>query len=211
MKYLEIFERVPNADAISVFDYSVERVLSGCPRYGEFVERKLALRKELESEYRGKYSGNFSFRVYLENLVSYLNNGPILANLHPSFGEDSGKIQDDIKARILSLFSEFDDIEEKLAAHIWGSDNYINSTFSKVGLKPFFKKAEFKNLYYLKNGQVGLRLHFNLTPECQRIFEEKVIDDWGDYIAFFQDVYLEKDGEIIFSSITHEDWYSFNY
>lgn len=211
MKYLDIFKRVPNADAISVFDYSVERVLSSCPRFSEFVERKLSLRKEFESEYRGKYFGNFSFRVYLESLVAFLNKGPILANLNPSFGDNSEIIQNGIKARILSLFSEFSDIEEKLTTHIWGSDNYINSTFTKVGLKPYFKKAEFKDLYYLKNGQVGLRLWFNLTPECQHIFEEKVIDDWGESIALFQDAYLEKDEEIIFSSITHEDWYSFNY
>ena len=210
MRYLTIFNKVKGGDLISVSAYSVENVLKGFPKYNNFCSEKVSLRKELEKDYKSKFVGNQSMRVYLEHVVYGITNGtPLYVSFTECFGTESPIINKVIESKIKELINKYSTLKDELTVFLWNSDNYINRAFSDVGLIPFLSKTEFKYLFMLKNGEVGLTLFFKLNDDSKEIFIKRVVDDWGNNIACFQDVAIYENGEGLFGSITHEDWYSF--
>ena len=210
MKYEEIFNKVSGGDTISLYQYSAEHILSKNPGYVLFCNAKIKLRKELEKEYKPMLRDTHSFRVYLESLVgAILNNTDIYAGYDSWFGDQSEKAKNEMTAKIKTFFSHYPSIEEDMLSFIWNDDNYINECFSKIGLKPFYVKGALKDLFQLKNGQVGLTMFFRLNEESRKIFVERIVDDWGEKIGQFQDAAICEGDKALFSSITHEDWYFF--
>lgn len=211
MKYAEIFKKVKTGDTISLYQYSIEALLKKYPRYNEFCEEKIRLRREIEKTYKAKFVGRFSLRVFLEAAVHSVINKRRLNEQHlHCFGEESEKINNEIFQQIEGILLKYSSIPQQLIDFIWNSDNYINDVFSKINLKKHFKKAELKDLYMLKNGQIGLTLYFELNEQTKNIFINEVDDDWGEKIGYFQDASIDENGLEIFSSITHEDMYFYN-
>lgn len=210
MKYEEIFNRVSGGDTISLSQYSVEQILLKNPDYVSFCNEKIKLRKELEKEYKPMFKGPQSFRVYLESLVwSIIGNTKFDTNSHHWFGDESERVAEAMSNKIREFFSNYPSFEKELLSFIWNDDNYINDSFSKIGLKQFYIKGALRDLFQLKNGQVGLTLFFQLNETSKGIFINQVVDDWGEKIGTFQDVEIYNGDKELFSSITHEDMYSF--
>lgn len=209
MLYSELFKRV-NGDAISVSTYSVEGVLKSFPLYVEFCEKKVKLRKELEAEFSKAIDKSISFRVYLEHLVHVLLYGtPLYLRFENAFGDRTKEIEGAMKERIGAFIAENCSLPKALEEFVFQGQNYISKAFHEVGLLPFLLKTEFKDLYALKNGQVGLTIFFPLNEEVKEIFEKTVIDDWGERIAYFQNLAVYENGKMSFASTTHEDFYTF--
>lgn len=181
------------------------------PDYIIFCHEKINLRKELEKEYKPMFKGGLSFRVYVERLTNEICNDKvgIYSGYDNWFGDQSKKVKEEMSAKIKAFFSHYPSIEQDLLSFIWNDDNYINECFNKIGLKSFYLKGTLKDLFQLKNGQVGLVLFFKLNEESRKIFVEQIVDDWGKKIGFFQDVDIYEGDQILLSSITHEDFYSF--
>lgn len=92
MKYQDIFKKVHGGDLISVSTFSVENVLKKFPRYVDFCNDKVALRKELEREYKSQFTGN-SMRVFLEHMVHAITNKKSLfTTFEACFGTESAVI-----------------------------------------------------------------------------------------------------------------------
>jgi hypothetical protein len=210
MKYEEIFNKVNGGDVISLFQYSVENILAKNPKYVSFCNEKVKLRKELEKEYKPMFKGPQSFRVYIAHLVySLINNNKFDIERYRRFGDESERVKQETSHKIKDFFSNYSSLEKELLSFIWSDDNYINNGFSKIGLKEFYIKGILKDLFQLKNGQVGLTLFFRLSEKSKSIFIDQVVDDWGESIGNFQDVEIYDGNKLLFSSITHEDMYSF--
>ncbi len=210
MKYINIFNKAKGGDTISLTLYSVEQILMTNADYVSFCNEKIRLRKEFEKEYKPLFKGNLSFRVYLESLTnSILNNKPFYYEHVKWFEDQSERVKEEMTIKIKAFLALHSSIESHLLSFIWNSNNNINECFTKIRLKPFYLKGIFKDIFQLKNSQVGLTMFFELNKESIKIFVDEVKDDWGEKICYFQDVAIYEDNQVIFSSITHEDHYSF--
>ena len=75
MRWSKLFERLPTADEIYFRFYDISSVLKESPKYLEYIKEKIALRHEIEKQYKNILSEELSktngqpYRVYFENLA----------------------------------------------------------------------------------------------------------------------------------------------
>ncbi len=158
--------------------------------------------------------------MFLEYCVkSYLKSKPIshvLAHIDddktkpvislPWYDQGEDEIVSDIQKKLKELYDRHSDIQSKITETFWNNDK----AFQKIGLRPYFQKLDFVGLYELKNALYRIDITFELNDDVRKIFIEKVKDDWGNEIDQFQDVTISYQGEGLFASTTHEDYYYYN-
>ena len=109
----------------------------------EFAKAKVALRKQLEKEYKHLLKKNLSFRQYIDHVTYYINTkGKKLYAKYLDedvFIENSEVIEKDIVSRIYKLYDEFPTIIEDCTNYLLSEGKYIYDAFNEVGL---LKKIE---------------------------------------------------------------------
>ena len=73
MLYKEIFEKRPTANKIRLHNSLSNTYLLDFAPYNEFAKAKVALRKQLEKEYKHLLKKNLSFRQYIDHITYYIN------------------------------------------------------------------------------------------------------------------------------------------
>ncbi len=203
MQYKTIFNKVKDGDTIrlSSYPFSDDFALE-TPEYVSFVQDKLATRKAIEKKYKNSNFIGDSFRVFLLNLTYKMTTGKKLSNSY--FRVNQEEILNDIENIIKECYARHIEIEKILTEAFWKKDE----TFKRFGLDKYFIKFSFGSLYDLKNGLDRLDIFFQLNDDVRNIFIEQIVDDWGNKVDQFQDPTIYKNGQCIFSCITHEDIYS---
>lgn len=219
MLYKDIFDRVPDGDKLYLRQYPTYVRFDDVEIYQSFVIDKLNLRKELEKKYKGYLLGN-SFRTFLEyakrgvlndkpigHIRYYENNdfknGKIIED--PWFTQNEEEIVKDVMAKYKDLLKRYSNIKDELTKAFWNKDK----TFKPLGLDKYCLSIDFQDIYALKNGFDITEVCFLLNKDVKKIFIEKIGDDWGKNINYFQDACIFKGDKVLFASTTHEDWYSF--
>lgn len=219
MKYSTIFKKVPFGNEISLSRFPDIHCFDDNEMYIAFSKDKVSLRKELEKEYKNSNFIGGSFRFLLEYMINSLISNRPCSHMQrhldddfskpvidiPWFKENEERIIAKMQARSKELFAKYPNIIEELTNHFWKKD----IAFKAIGLDAYFIKMNINNIYYLKNSLYSLTLTFKLNDETRKIFVEKVVDDWGNNISYFQDPTITSNGKMLLSSCTHEDWYNF--
>ena len=211
MLYKEIFEKRPTANKIKLHNSLSSTYLLDFAPYNEFAKAKVALRKQLEKEYKHLLKNNLSFRQYIDHITYYINTkGKKLYAKYldeNAFIENSEVIEKDIVSRIYKLYDEFPTIIEDCTNYLLSEGKYIYDAFNEVGLLKKIEKVCLKGLRSLRVGQIEIYVTFTLDEEAKKIFNDVIVDDWGHKIYCFQDVEFFEDDKPIFGSVTHEDFY----
>ncbi len=198
MLYKTIFKRVIDGDFIRISSYLIpDNFATDNPVYVSFVQDKLSTRKGIEKLYKNSNFIGLSFRVFLREIVI----GEIREKQY--FLNNQDEIVADIKNKIDACYARHSNIEKELTNYFWKHDK----TFKSIGFDSYFLKFEFINLHELKNGIYRIDMFLRLDDSLKAIFIEKVKNDWGEKINYFQDPTIYVNGKCVFSSITHEDWY----
>lgn len=211
MLYKVIFKKRPTANKIKLHNSLSNTYLLDFAPYNEFAKAKVALRKQLEKEYKHLLKNNLSFRQYIDHITHYINtSGKKLYAKYldrDAFIENSEVIEKDIVSRICKLYDEFPTIIEDCTNYLLSEGKYIYDAFNEVGLLKKIEKVCLKGLRSLRVGQIEIYVTFTLDEEAKKIFNDVIVDDWGHKIYCFQDVELFEDDKPIFGSVTHEDFY----
>lgn len=203
MLYKRIFEEVKYGDTISLTkDNGCDDFALDVPEYISFVNDKIATRKEIEKIYKCSNFIGQSFRVFLLEVVYELRSGKKYTK-KKYFSALQETIIEDVKERIQTCYARHPNIEKDLTRAFWEKDAVLKS----FGFDKYFIKFEFGSLYQLKNGMDYLAIFLKLDADSKKIFVEKVGDDRGKNIMFFEDPNIYQNGVSIFSCVTHEDWY----
>ncbi len=203
MLYKIIFDRVKDGDVISISqDYGCDDFATEVPEYISFVNDKIATRKAIENLYKNSNFIGQSFRMFLIEVVYELRTGKKRAK-KKYFSALQEAIIEDIKDSIQACYARHPNIEKDLTEAFWKKDTLLKS----FGFDRYFIKFEFYSLYHLKNGFDRLEMFLRLDDDLREILITKVGDDCGRNIKMFDNPNIYKNGECIFSCITHEGWY----
>lgn len=189
MLYKEIFEKRPTANKIKLHNSLSNTYLLDFAPYNEFAKAKVALRKQLEKEYKHLLKKNLSFRQYIDHITHYINTkGKKLYAKYldeNAFIENSEVIEKDIVSRIYKLYDEFPTIIEDCTNYLLSEGKYIYDAFNEVGLLRKIEKVCLKGLRSLRIGQIEIYVTFTLDEEAKKIFNDVIVDDWGHKIYCF--------------------------
>lgn len=207
MLYKDIFARINGGDTISVTIQSVNFDFQDNPHYISFTNEKLKFRKYLESKYLKRFNGR-SFRVYLEHLVFQV----FYQKKHQK-NNDLSAAEQSFETEILAEVGAFIDsylyLESDLIEFFLKSNNRYSIKLKEIGLDQYFLYGHLTDLYLIKNGRVNFCLTFALNEETKTLFIDHIVDDWHGLLPGFKDPVIKRNGEVIYYSDPHKDFYFF--
>lgn len=172
MRWNKLFERLPTADEIYFRYYDVSSDLKESPKYLEYTKEKIALRHEIEKQYKNILSEELSktngqpYRVYFENLAYTFAYYP---NKVPSdFLCDADR---EVQTIVKDFVEKHRSFQKEMEDFLVSEECHFGKYLRNIGLFPYLKRIRVEPYFYqLKNSTVSGNVSFSMTKAKQLLY-----------------------------------------
>ena len=172
MRWSKLFEKLPTADEIYFRFYDISSVLKESPKYLEYIKEKIALRHEIEKQYKNILSEELSktngqpYRVYFENLAYTFAYYP---NKVPSdFLCDADR---EVQTIVKDFVEKHRPFQKEMEDFLVSEECHFGRYLRNIGLYPYLKRIRIEPYFYqLKNSTVSGNVSFSMTKAKQLLY-----------------------------------------